>query len=161
MVIFVHADGCRTIDLSSLWPTHLFPFTDHPVVLHNRVVTIYDTSPVLLKTPIHHLDFREGGVNRIKAEKCPIGRVDVRVVAIFVIPHISCALEEIYTLIHTGIDRGLQAEFIAPSSCGSRFTAMGGSGKESKGMNLRVNSKDNDFMIADLGSHFWIELSKI
>ena len=92
MVVFVHADGSRTVDLSSLWPTHLFPVTDHPVVLHNSIITVYDASPVLSKTPVHNLDFREGVVNGIKAKKCPIGRINVRVVAILVIPHISRAL---------------------------------------------------------------------
>ena len=59
-----------------------------------------------IQKAIHDLNWREGGVNRIKAKEGPISRIDIGIIEVFVIPHVACAPQRFHVLIHTCVDSG-------------------------------------------------------
>ena len=124
MIVSVRPDGGCAVYLFSLWPPPLFPVAYHPVVLHHGIVFFDKAFPVLMEAPIHYLRLREGRINGIKQDKCSKSSIDMRIVKMFVILHVSRALESIYILVHTRIDSSQQTKFITPFSHCSGFSIM-------------------------------------
>jgi len=124
IAVRVHADGSCAVKPCLLRPSPLFPVAYHAIILYGRVVGVYHLFPVVLKVSIDEPDRRVGAVDWIKNHKGTKDRIEMRIVGVVEIPHISGTLERIFVLIHTGIDGCQQAKLLAPFFCRPRIPVM-------------------------------------
>ncbi len=120
------------------------PKTDHPVVLNHRPVLFYDLFPILLKAPINHLHPGERRLNRVERQEFSKTSVDMQVIIMAVVSHVTCAFKIIHPLIHAGIYGRHKGEILAPLADGSGLAVMFRGGEELQIIMGRIDFEDYD-----------------
>ncbi len=120
----VHTYGGNAENFVTLSPHVFLSDADHTVVLNHSIVFLHKAFPVLVNVAINNLYLRGRGINGIKDHECSKSSIDMSVVDVVKILHVSGASIGICIQVHAGIDRRKKAKFVGPLFCCSRIIIM-------------------------------------